>query len=71
MSCEKRKQELPMIDIEEMIYDNEGICLHCGEVENNIEPDAKNYKCNWCGCYTVYGTEEAIVEGYLVPYEGE
>ena len=65
MSCEKRKQKVNARDLDEMILANDGICLHCGEIDGPVEPDARNYKCNWCGCYTVLGTEEAIVGGWL------
>ena len=50
----------------EMIIDGRtGICLACGEIGQCAEPDAKNYTCDWCGCETVYGIEEAVIEGYI------
>jgi len=27
----------------------EGICTACGEEAGDVEPDAENYPCEWCG----------------------
>lgn len=47
--------------------DNLGFCLSCGEEAFGVEPDARRYKCECCGKYSVYGAEELLVAGL---YEG-
>jgi hypothetical protein len=37
---------------------NEGICLSCGEVAEEVEPDARGYCCKACGAHKVYGAQE-------------
>ena len=39
---------------------NEGVCLNCGNVQGNCEPDARNYKCEACGMMEVFGAEEIV-----------
>jgi hypothetical protein len=46
--------------------ENEGICFACGEIADSVEPDARNYKCESCGEWRVFGAEEA-----LLVYDGE
>lgn len=29
--------------------DNPGFCIACGEEADNVEPDARNYECDYCG----------------------
>jgi len=36
----------------------QGICLACGEEADGVEPDARAYKCEYCGARKVYGAEE-------------
>jgi hypothetical protein len=43
--------------------ENIGFCLDCGEEHENIEPDARRYKCEACGERRVYGAEEILVMG--------
>jgi len=43
--------------------DNLGICIECGEEAHGVEPDARDYKCQSCGEYAVYGAEELIFMG--------
>ena len=39
-----------------------GFCVACGEMsEDNVEPDAREYKCDNCGERAVYGAEELIL----------
>lgn len=40
---------------------NPGICLSCGEEQDGCEPDARNYECESCGAYKVFGTEEVVM----------
>lgn len=42
--------------------ENNGFCVACGEVAyGGIEPDARRYKCESCGSYSVYGMEEMML----------
>jgi hypothetical protein len=41
--------------------DNLGICLFCGKEADCIEPDARDYKCSFCGMNKVYGAEEILI----------
>ena len=40
---------------------NEGVCLHCGEPQDCVEPDAERYKCESCNKPTVYGGMQIIM----------
>lgn len=41
--------------------DYTGLCVNCGAEHSGIEPDARKYKCDDCGQYTVYGAEELMI----------
>jgi len=41
--------------------DNLGVCVHCGKKQGGCEPDARNYKCENCGRYDVFGAEELLL----------
>ena len=46
--------------------DHNGICLCCGlEHVGGHEPDAKGYECEDCGERSVYGLEQALMDGML------
>ena len=45
--------------------DNPGVCLACGAEASGCEPDARNYKCEVCGKYEVFGLEEALMMGNI------
>lgn len=40
-----------------------GFCLSCGEEHFGIEPDAREYECEACGEFQVYGAEEILISG--------
>jgi hypothetical protein len=43
-----------------------GFCTACGEQsEENVEPDARNYKCTACGEFAVFGAEELVIMGLV------
>ena len=42
----------------------QGFCLNCGEVVDNVEPDARKYECDVCGDTAVYGAEEILLCGW-------
>jgi len=39
-----------------------GFCIICGTEADGVEPDARGYKCQACGCMSVYGAEELLME---------
>ena len=41
--------------------DNLGLCVNCGDETSGIEPDARRYKCDACGEFTLYGAEEVLL----------
>jgi len=49
--------------LEEALFqdNNVGFCLNCGQDAHNVEPDARDYKCESCGRNRVYGAEEIIL----------
>ena len=40
-----------------------GVCLNCGEIADNVEPDASCYECYFCGRNKVCGLELALISG--------
>ena len=43
-----------------------GACLACGEIQyGGVEPDARQYECEFCGERKVYGLEELLVMGAI------
>lgn len=47
--------------IEDMMSDQGGFCIACGEEAYSIEPDARKYECEYCGKNKVYGAEELVI----------
>jgi hypothetical protein len=45
--------------------DNPGFCTACGEEADGCEPDARRYKCSYCGDHAVYGADELLIR--MVP----
>jgi hypothetical protein len=41
--------------------DNPGFCIACGVEAEGVEPDARQYECESCGCFCVYGAEELML----------
>lgn len=41
-----------------IVADNLGFCFGCGIGVQGVEPDAREYECESCGEYQVYGAEE-------------
>ena len=53
------KQFMPSIEeVTKMDHEMQGLCLACGEIQENIEPDACRYTCDGCGKTKVYGAAE-------------
>lgn len=42
--------------------DNTGICKVCGNEQQGVEPDARNYICEACGAPEVFGAEQILIE---------
>ena len=40
---------------------NIGICIACGEEQDNCEPEARYYRCDNCGARKVFGAEELLL----------
>jgi predicted RNA-binding Zn-ribbon protein involved in translation (DUF1610 family) len=48
--------------IAEHMEEYNGLCFNCGAWKyGDCEPDARNYKCDECGFYEVFGAEEALI----------
>ncbi len=41
--------------------DNPGFCIACGADHDGCEPDARNYECEECGAFKVFGAEEILL----------
>jgi len=49
-------------ELDELMLDGDnGLCLTCGEWTGGVEPDARKYKCEACGHFSVYGVEEIMI----------
>lgn len=50
--------------IQELIAEDDcqGVCIACGETAHGVEPDARDYTCEYCGEAKVYGAEELLFE---------
>ncbi len=48
------------IDRAQTSLDNPGFCRSCGEEQDGCEPDARNYECENCGEFEVFGAEEFL-----------
>lgn len=45
---------------------SDGVCLCCGEWSSGgVEPDGHDYKCHFCGAMRVWGTQDAMMAGYV------
>jgi hypothetical protein len=40
----------------------DGFCWHCGNIQSGVEPDARNYQCENCLEWQVYGAEETLLQ---------
>ena len=38
-----------------------GLCVACGAEQGGCEPDARKYRCEACGGFTVYGAEQLLL----------
>jgi len=60
-------------DMQESMFgeSSEGICIACGSTQGGCEPDARKYRCEACGENTVFGFEQALLEGLVDITDGE
>lgn len=61
----KRKKKLDFDTVAEAVRrdDGTGFCMSCGEEASGVEPDARNYPCEFCGEKDVFGAEEVLFMG--------
>ena len=52
---------LDAIERRDTCLDNPGFCLVCGNEQDGCEPDARNYQCEECGQWQVFGAEELLI----------
>jgi Zn finger protein HypA/HybF involved in hydrogenase expression len=57
--------KIPFDRLESAIKDEDyvGFCLECGDEAYNVEPDARNYKCESCEAHQVFGAQEILIMG--------
>jgi len=59
-----KQQFKPSLALTMLMNENgEGFCLACGEIQDCVEPDARQYECECCGAPKVYGAEELVLMG--------
>lgn len=49
------------VELHHTDLEDPGFCLACGLDTDGVEPDARNYKCEYCGEHQVYGAEELLL----------
>ena len=54
--------EQEFVDLKE---NNGGVCLACTERADGCEPDARNYRCDFCDKKQVFGVEELLIMGEI------
>ncbi len=45
-----------------LVDGTEGYCVVCGDQQNGVEPDAREYHCFECELDSVFGVEQIIIE---------
>ena len=56
---------MPESEFDESRDEYQGICLSCGAMVGECEPDAREYTCEECALDEVYGTEELLLMGKI------
>lgn len=49
--------------LEELDENQQGFCLACGEIQDEVEPDARRYVCDCCDAPKVFGATELALMG--------
>lgn len=52
-------------EIKEATEEQQGFCIACGEIADGVEPDARNYTCEYCGFSEVFGADELVLMGWV------
>lgn len=66
MSMKPKQVVIDQSEYLEAAEDLLGFCTNCGVFTNDgVEPDARRYRCDVCEEKTVYGAEEALMEGFI------
>lgn len=52
---------LSAVESELCSLENPGFCLACGEEAYDVEPDARDYTCEFCGEPCVFGAAEILL----------
>lgn len=50
-------------ELDDLMFDDPGWCLACGEASGLVEPDAAGVICEDCGEPRVYGITELVLRG--------
>lgn len=61
----ENEKYISLEEYEELLEDNVGFCIKCGEFASCVEPDARKYLCQNCGEKAVYGLEECLMMGIV------
>jgi hypothetical protein len=62
-SIERELQSFSIAEIESAVYDSRGFCLVCGSDNGEpVEPDAREYYCEDCMLYSIFGAEQILIE---------
>lgn len=48
-----------------------GFCVKCGATNDCVKPVAREYVCDSCGGYAVYGAQELLLSGLYYETEEE
>ena len=59
------RPEFTSEELTEVMGENMGWCLACGEQADGVEPDARKYTCEACDKPKVYGLEELLLMGIV------
>ncbi len=60
-----QRRTFTMSQVEEASGLQAGFCIACGAMQEECEPDAREYKCDDCGADKVFGAEEIMLMGLV------
>jgi len=53
-------------DYQNADFQSLGWCSHCIKISGEeVEPDGRDWLCHECGNYTLFGIEEALIQGLI------
>jgi hypothetical protein len=58
-------------ELEALLYadEQEGVCVNCGNLQGDCEPDACQVRCEECYKRTVYGAQEVLMREWYTTEE--